>query len=105
VDAGDDMDTLGQSVLTKAKSYSHAHSAIKILWAWFRRRHIENGKNWVQKKYFREPKHIQWPFHEKTDREMLFLINFGAVKIEKHIKVRSAASRMTQTYTNAGLSK
>ncbi len=64
----------------------------KMLWKWCLRRHPEKGKDWVRRKYFCSHKNVSWTFHAKSRDKTLYLFDVGAVHIERHVKVKGAAS-------------
>jgi len=64
----------------------------KMLWKWCLRRHQNKGKRWVAKKYFGQHGNAPWRFQAKVGDTTLYLYDVASVKIERHIKVRGAAS-------------
>jgi len=62
----------------------------KMLWQWCLRRHPKKGKHWVAKKYFGVDPH--WRFQTHDGKKTIYLFNVASVKIERHVKVRGAAS-------------
>jgi RNA-directed DNA polymerase len=68
------------------------HKVWKMLWKWCLRRHPEKGKHWVAKKYFNRHENAHWRFQAHSGNKILYLFDVGSVKIERHIKVKGAAS-------------
>jgi RNA-directed DNA polymerase len=64
----------------------------KMLWKWCLRRHPNKGKRWVALKYFGQYKTAGWRFQAKLNDGTLYLHDVAKVKIERHVKVRAAAS-------------
>ncbi len=63
----------------------------KMLWKWCLRRHPNKGKQWVAKKYF-GPQNTPWRFQANDGKKTIYLFDVDSVKIERHVKVRGAAS-------------
>jgi len=65
----------------------------KMLWKWCLRRHQKKkkGKYWVAEKYFR-PQNGRWRFQSNDGKKTIYLFDVSAVKIERHVKVKGAAS-------------
>jgi RNA-directed DNA polymerase len=75
------------------KVFAYVSSEIwKMLWRWCLRRHPEKGKYWVNKKYFCTQGNASWRFHVRRGDEILYLFDVSSVRIERHIKVKGAAS-------------
>lgn len=82
--------------------YSHAvskqvftyvsHEIWKMLWNWCLRRHPKKGKSWVAKKYFGQQGNVRWRFQANDGKKTLYLFDVSSVKIERHTKVKGAAS-------------
>lgn len=64
----------------------------KMLWKWCLRRHPSKGKRWVAKKYFGFHGNGCWRFQAKVGNKTIYLFDVSAVKIERHIMVKGAAS-------------
>ena len=69
-----------------------SHEIWKMLWKWCLRRHSEKGKDWVRRKYFGPNNNSSWSFQARSGNEILYLFDVSRVPIERHIKVRGAAS-------------
>lgn len=75
------------------KVFSYVSTQIwEMLWKWCLRRHPEKGKHWVREKYFGLHGNVSWRFQARSSKETLYLFDVCAVPIERHIKVRGAAS-------------
>lgn len=64
----------------------------KMLRKWCLRRHPEKGKYWVMKKYFGHRGNTSRVFQAKDGNQTIYLFDVASVKIQRHIKVRGAAS-------------
>jgi RNA-directed DNA polymerase len=64
----------------------------KMIWKWCLRRHPNKGKQWVRDKYFGFHENARWKFQARSGDRTLHLFDIGSVKIERHIKVKGAAS-------------
>jgi RNA-directed DNA polymerase len=69
-----------------------SHEIWKMLWRWCVRRHPEKGKKWVAKKYFDFYKNARWRFQAHDGKKTIYLFDIGSVKLERHNKVKGAAS-------------
>lgn len=75
------------------KAFSYVSNEIwKMLWKWCLRRHPKKGKSWIAKKYFGVLNRDNWRFHAKVGDATLYLYDVALVPIERHTKVRAAAS-------------
>ncbi len=63
-----------------------------MLRKWCLRRHPKKGKHWVAKKYFGKHGNANWIFQAHDGKKTIYLFDVGSVKIERHIKVKGAAS-------------
>jgi RNA-directed DNA polymerase len=70
----------------------------KMLWKWCLRRHPKKGKHWVAKKYFGGHGNANWIFQANDGKKTIYLFDVSSVKIERHIKVRGAASPDDPTF-------
>ncbi len=64
----------------------------KMLWHWCLRRHPDKGKYWVRKKYFGSQVYGGWRFQARCGNNTLYLFDVSSVPIERHAKVKGAAS-------------
>lgn len=64
----------------------------RMLWKWCLRRHPEKGKDWMRRKYFCSHKNVSWTFHARFENASFYLFQIGMVSIERHTKVKGAAS-------------
>jgi len=64
----------------------------RMIWKWCLRRHPNKGKQWVRDKYFGFHENARWKFQARSGNRTLHLFDIGSVKIERHIKVKGAAS-------------
>lgn len=69
-----------------------SHEIWKMLWRWCLRRHPNKGKIWVARKYFGMRGRVAWRFQADDGKKTLYLFDVGSVKIERHVKVKGAAS-------------
>jgi RNA-directed DNA polymerase len=69
-----------------------ANEIWKMLWKWCIRRHPNKGKRWVAKKYFGRHGNANWVFQAHDGKKTIYLYDVGLVKIERHLKVKGAAS-------------
>lgn len=81
------------------------HKVWEMLWRWCLRRHPDKGKRWVMKKYFRTHYGRKWTFAvDVTDRwgkkDVLRLYHVKDIPIQRHVKVKGAASPDDPTLTN-----
>jgi len=66
------------------------HKVFRLLWKWAKRRHPNKGSRWVKAKYFKTKGNRHWVFAATDDKGKTFeLPLFDAVKIQRHIKIRS----------------
>lgn len=73
--------------------FSYVSSEIwKMLWKWCLRRHPNKGKHWVAEKYFGPHRNVKWRFQARSGDKTLYLFDVSSVPIERHIKVKGAAS-------------
>jgi len=64
-----------------------------MLWKWALRRHSNKGKRWVKEKYFKRYKGSNWTFlAPNKEGEVITLFRATNVKIQRHVKIRSAAN-------------
>lgn len=73
------------------------HQIWSALWKWCKRRHPGKSQTWIKRKYFRSQAGRDWGFfaettNEKGERVVDYLIDVSIIPIERHIKVRGAAS-------------
>lgn len=68
-----------------------SHEIWKMLWKWCLRRHPKKGKHWVARKYF-GLQNGHWRFQANVGKKIIYLFNISSVKIERHVKVKGAAS-------------
>lgn len=64
----------------------------KMLWKWCTRRHPKKAKDWVRRKYFASHNNVSWTFHAQGGDTLIYLYNVACVPIERHVKVKLAAS-------------
>jgi RNA-directed DNA polymerase len=64
----------------------------RMLWRWCKRRHHNKGRKWIASKYFGSHRNANWRFQAKSREMTLYLFDFGAVRIERHVKVKGSAS-------------
>lgn len=69
----------------------------KILWKWSLSRHLEKGKKWVARKYYRTIDRRKWQFSvEVRDRrgkkKPITIVKLKDIPIERHVKVKDTAS-------------
>jgi RNA-directed DNA polymerase len=69
----------------------------KALWRWAKRRHPNEGRNWVKEKYFRTHRNRKWTFFSRTlnrqgEVTFIYLIRAASIPIERHVKVKGTAS-------------
>jgi RNA-directed DNA polymerase len=69
-----------------------SHRIWEMLWKWCLRRHPNKGKRWVASKYFTVHENVRWRFWAKCGDKNLFLFDIASTPIERHIKVKGAAS-------------
>lgn len=69
-----------------------SHEIWKMLWKWCLRRHPNKGKDWVAKKYFSSHGNANWRFQANDGKNTIYLFDVGSVTIERHVKVKGAAS-------------
>lgn len=75
------------------QTFAYVSSEIwKMLWRWCLRRHPNKGKYWVARKYFGSHGKVNWRFQANNGKKTTYLFDVGSVKIERHTKVRGAAS-------------
>ena len=84
-------------VCAKETFYYISHCIFGSLWQWAKRRHPNKRIPWIKNKYFRTKGNRNWVFSSKikrTDGSMgtLELVDAGAVKIRRHIKVKADAT-------------
>jgi RNA-directed DNA polymerase len=73
------------------------HRIFGMLWQWAKRRHPNKGLRWVRRKYFRSRGLRNWVFSAKVKGKdgtssYLDLVNAGAVKIQRHTKIKADAT-------------
>ena len=77
------------------------HKLFQALWHWVVRRHPTKSKDWVVHKYFLNRKG-QWQFHgwqKVMNMDCHFnLFQIAKVPIERHVKIRSAATPFAPQY-------
>ncbi|WP_016794751.1 group II intron maturase-specific domain-containing protein, partial [Vibrio cyclitrophicus] len=77
------------------------HKLFHSLWHWSKRRHPTKSKTWIALKYFINRKG-QWQFHgwqKIMDMDCQFnLFQIAKVPIERHVKIRSAATPFDPLY-------
>jgi RNA-directed DNA polymerase len=86
----------------RCASSSEAFSYVKhqiwgALWHWCRRRHPNKSQDWVKRKYCRTEAGRDWRFfaeatNDHGERRVDYLIDISMTRIERHTKVRGAAS-------------
>lgn len=64
----------------------------RMLWRWCKRRHHNKGRKWIVSKYFGSHGNANWRFQAKGGNTTLYMFDFSAVRIERHVKVKSSAS-------------
>lgn len=75
------------------RTFAYVHSQLWImLWKWCLRRHPKKPKEWVRRKYFQSRKNVAWTFYAQRSDKTFFLFNMNTVPIERHVKVKGAAS-------------
>ncbi len=80
------------------KTFSYVHSGIFWqIWKRVVRKHSSKSKGWIRKRYFRSDGFRNWIFYatQKTDRgesKILDLFHAASTKIQRHVKIRSAAN-------------
>jgi len=85
-------------VVSKA-AFSFVDNKIwQMLWKWALRRHPKKGKRWIKNKYFKSYKGYKWTFltHDK-EGEVITLYRAEKLKIQRHIKIKSAANPFDDT--------
>jgi len=80
------------------------HYLFQQLWQWAKRRHPTKSVDWKQRKYF-SASGRRWTFSVRVrlaegGGRILQLYRMAQTKIERHIKVRSAANPYDPTYTD-----
>lgn len=82
------------AVSKRVFSYA-SHRLWQMLWQWCLRRHPNKGKRWVRRKYFGADAR-SWKFQAQSrsvdGEQTIYLFDMSSVPIERHVKVRSAAS-------------
>lgn len=79
------------SHVVSKQTFSYVSNELwKMLWKWCLRRHPKKGKPWIAKKYFGA--FDSWIFQAKVRDTTLYLYDVALVPIERHTKVRAAAS-------------
>ncbi|MCC5519478.1 group II intron reverse transcriptase/maturase, partial [Vibrio splendidus] len=77
------------------------HKLFHTLWHWAKRRHPTKSKTWIALKYFINRKG-QWQYHgwqKIMDMDCQFnLFQIAKVPIERHVKIRSAATPFDPQY-------
>lgn len=73
------------------------------LWRWAKRRHPKKGIGWIQRKYFRSKGHRHWVFFATTkdakgQKTHLDLVEISKTPIQRHIKIRAAATPYDPAY-------
>lgn len=69
----------------------------QMLWKWALRRHRNKGKRWIKDKYFKPYKGYKWTFLAPNKKgEVITLFRASTVKIQRHLKIRSAANPFEQ---------
>jgi RNA-directed DNA polymerase len=63
-----------------------------MLWKWCLRRHPNKGKDGVRRKYFSSHQSVSWTFYAQIGNDTLYLFEVGMVSIDRHTKVKGAAS-------------
>lgn len=79
-------------VVSKAVFSYVSYEIWKMIWKWCIRRHPNKGKRWVATKYFGDVEHTRWRFQAKTGDQIIHLYDVRLIPIERHIKVKGAAS-------------
>jgi len=74
-----------------------SHRVWQYLWQWCKRRHPEKGKRWVRERYFCTIKGNRWTFacnncDRRGKNKLISLYPIASTAIERHIKVKGAAS-------------
>lgn len=74
-----------------------SHRVWQYLWRWCKRRHPEKGKKWVRERYFYTIKGNRWTFacnscDRRGKNKLISLYPIASTTIERHIKVKGAAS-------------
>lgn len=85
-----------KAVVSKVTFSYVSHRLWQMLWRWSLRRHPNKGKHWVYMKYF-QTESRRWWFHGDCINPQgkctrIFLFDIGSVAIQRHVKVRGAAS-------------
>jgi RNA-directed DNA polymerase len=80
-----------------------AHHIFLALWQWAKRRHHNKGLRWIKRKYFRQSQTRQWIFSSRIRNKdgslgVIDLFDAGAVKIQRHIKIRAEATAFNPKY-------
>ncbi|MDD5434956.1 MAG: group II intron maturase-specific domain-containing protein [Nitrospira sp.] len=86
-----------KTVVSKETFSYVSHRLWQMLWRWSLRRHPNKGKHWVYRKYFQAESNRHWHFHGDCSnpngkRSRVFLFDINSVAIQRHVKVRGAAS-------------
>ena len=79
-------------------------TSIKTLWRWAKRRHPQKGNEWIRRKYFRSEGHRHWVFSAtikdaKGNKTHLDLVEASQTPIQRHIKIRAAATPYDPAYS------
>jgi RNA-directed DNA polymerase len=83
---------------SSSETFSYVkHQIWSALWKWCKRRHPNKSQNWIKRKYFRTEAGRDWRFFAETtdehgERNAHYLIDISLIRIERHTKVRGAAS-------------
>ena len=64
----------------------------KLLWKWAKRRHPKKGQHWIKDKYFKSKRNRHWVFSTTDKKQTSELLLFDAIKIIRHIKIKSIAN-------------
>ncbi len=83
-----------------AQVFSYVRDRIfRMIWRWCLRRHAKDqkGKRWIRRKYFGTHGNSTWAFRSKWHNKdgesyWIFLFDPETVQIERHVKVKGAAS-------------
>jgi RNA-directed DNA polymerase len=86
-----------RAVVSKETFSYISHRVWQYLWRWCRRRHPGKGKKWVRERYFYTIKGNRWTFacnncDRRGNNKLISLYPIASTIIERHIKVKSAAS-------------
>lgn len=80
------------------EAFTYVNAQIyKALWVWMKRRHPNQGKRWITRKYFRRYKLSNWQFYtmlknKQGEQYHLDLKQAKRIAIRRHIKIKSAAN-------------